>query len=251
MTYPYDPSGLVSPVFPKTDFAPIGALPANKTAVASDWNAFGQALEDIRAALRAVLNTNADVTLTTERVINVDASLGNRIIILPLAAFPVSLPLLIRKTDSTANTVEVRRQASDTVDSGTSIFLTLSSPGAVLAPNGSTAWRSYGNTVSAPAINAQSGTSYTLALADAQSLIIFSNAATITVTVPPNSSVAYPVGTRVDVSQGAAGKVTLAQGAGVTINSKSGNKSTAAQYVALSLFKTATNTWLLVGDLIA
>ena len=52
MTYPYDPSGLPAPIFPKSDFAPLGAGDPLKYVTAADWNAFGQALEDIRAALR-------------------------------------------------------------------------------------------------------------------------------------------------------------------------------------------------------
>lgn len=105
-------------------------------------------------------------------------------------------------------------------------------------------------------INAQTGTTYTFVLADGsgaggQPLVTLSNASAITATVPPNSSVAFPVGTQIDVAQLGAGKVTLAQGSGVTINSASGNKAISAQYVAVSLIKTATDTWLLIGSLIA
>jgi hypothetical protein len=71
------------------------------------------------------------------------------------------------------------------------------------------------------------------------------------VTVPANSSVAFPVGTQIDLAQIGAGKVTVAPASGVTINSKAGNKSIAAQYVGVSLFQTDTDTWLLLGDLIA
>ena len=98
-------------------------------------------------------------------------------------------------------------------------------------------------------INSQTGTSYTFVIGDEGLLVICTNASTIAATVPPNSSVAFSVGTRIDVAQGGAGKVTLTQGAGVTINSKSSNKSTNGQYVGVSLVKTATDTWLLFGDL--
>lgn len=70
------------------------------------------------------------------------------------------------------------------------------------------------------AVNTQTGTSYTFVAADAANIVTLNNAAAITVTVPPNSSVAFPIGTQIDVVQLGAGKVTLAQGAGVTINSK-------------------------------
>jgi hypothetical protein len=101
------------------------------------------------------------------------------------------------------------------------------------------------------AVNTQTGTTYTFALTDNGKLVTLSNAAAITATVPPNSSVAFPVGTQIDVVQIGAGKVTLAQGAGVTINSVSSNKSLSAQYAGGTLIKTATDTWLLTGSLIA
>jgi len=105
-------------------------------------------------------------------------------------------------------------------------------------------------------INAQTGTTYTFVLGDGKAaggdtVVTFGNAAATTVTVPPNSSVAFPTGTQIDCIQVGAGKVTLAQGAGVTINSKSSNKAIGAQYVGVSLIKTATDTWYLLGDLIA
>ena len=100
-------------------------------------------------------------------------------------------------------------------------------------------------------INSQTETSYTLALWDAWSMVTCNNASAITVTVPPNSSVAFPIGTQIDCAQLGAGKVTFAQWAGVTISSKGWNKSIWAQYVGVSLKKIGTDTWFLFGDLIA
>ena len=100
-------------------------------------------------------------------------------------------------------------------------------------------------------INAQTGTTYTLVLADAGKLITTSNASPITVTVPPNGAVAFPVGTRIDILSIGAGLTTLAQGSGVTISSKGSNKKLTAQGSAASLIKTDTNIWWLVGDLSA
>jgi hypothetical protein len=100
-------------------------------------------------------------------------------------------------------------------------------------------------------INFQTSTTYTLQLTDAGNVVDCSNASAITVTVPPNTSVAFDVGTQIEVMQGGAGKVTLAQGSGVTINSKGSNKACAAQYVGVTLLKTATDTWRLMGDLTA
>ena len=105
--------------------------------------------------------------------------------------------------------------------------------------------------------NNQVGTTYTTVLSDgsytgnAGALVTFTNAATQTVTIPPNSTVAYPVGTTLQLVQLGTGKVTIAPDSGVTINSNGGLKSIAAQYVVVTLIKTATNTWLLIGSLIA
>lgn len=104
-------------------------------------------------------------------------------------------------------------------------------------------------------INAQSGTTYTFVLTDGASqgghpLVTGTNASAQTYTVPPNSSVAYPIGDQVDVCQLGAGKLTISPGSGVTLNSLGANLSIGGQYVCVSLVKTATNTWIVIGNLI-
>lgn len=100
--------------------------------------------------------------------------------------------------------------------------------------------------------NAQTGTTYTLVLTDADKLVTLSNASAITMTVPPNSSVAFPIGTRVDLAQLGAGQVTVAQGAGVTINKPSTQGlKLVGQYSEATLTKYATDTWLLAGHITA
>jgi len=98
-------------------------------------------------------------------------------------------------------------------------------------------------------INAQTGTSYTLALSDAGQFVTLSNASAITLTVPPNSSVAFPVSTVINLAQTGAGQVTVAPGSGVTIDSYDGHTNLAGEYASGTLKKTATNTWLLMGNL--
>jgi len=105
-----------------------------------------------------------------------------------------------------------------------------------------------GNVVSQVGINAQTGTTYTTVLADQSKLVTLNNASAIALTIPANSSVAYPVGTQIDLSQFGAGQVTVAGASGVTVNSASGLKLR-AQYSSASCVKVDTDTWLLVGDL--
>lgn len=107
-----------------------------------------------------------------------------------------------------------------------------------------------GNVIAQSAINAQTGTTYTTVLADASKLVTLSNASAITLTIPANSSVAYPVGTKIDLAQIGAGQVTVAGAGGVTVNATP-SLSFRAQYSAATCIKTATDTWLLVGDLAA
>lgn len=100
-------------------------------------------------------------------------------------------------------------------------------------------------------INAQTGTTYTLALTDGYAngnfpFLTSSNASSQTITVPPNSSVAFPVGDEVDLSQQGAGSVTIMPGAGVTVNSAHGN-TLSTQYTNAFLVKMGTDLWTLFG----
>ena len=97
--------------------------------------------------------------------------------------------------------------------------------------------------------NAQTGTSYTLVSGDVNKLVTASNASAITITVPPS---VYSANDVINVAQIGAGQVTFAQGSGVTITSTGGTSSAPklrAQYSAASVICTASNTFLIVGDL--
>ena len=98
-------------------------------------------------------------------------------------------------------------------------------------------------------LNAQTGTTYTLVLTDSAKFVTLSNASAITATVPPNSSVAFPTGTQVNLMQLGAGQVTVAAGAGVTLRSAGTLVKTSAQYAVATLLKIDTDTWVLVGNL--
>jgi len=98
-------------------------------------------------------------------------------------------------------------------------------------------------------LNAQTGTAYTLALVDGGALVTLSNASPVTLTIPANGTVAFPVGTQVDLAQVGAGQVTVAAAGGVTLQSAGSQVKLTGQYSAGTLVKLATNTWLLAGDL--
>lgn len=95
-------------------------------------------------------------------------------------------------------------------------------------------------------INTQT-VSYTLVLADKGKLVTINNASANTLTVPPNSSVNFPVRSRVDIGSLGAGICTVTAGAGVTILSSNGLKLR-AQNSGGTLVQLTTDTWWLNGD---
>ena len=101
------------------------------------------------------------------------------------------------------------------------------------------------------ALNAQTGTSYTTVLGDDGKLVTCDNASSITLTIPPNGTVAYGIGTQINIMQLGAGQVTIAPGAGVTIRSAGSKLKTSAQYAVATCVKIASDTWVAVGNLTA
>lgn len=88
---------------------------------------------------------------------------------------------------------------------------------------------------------------YTLLITDAGKELICTNASAMTITVPPNSSVPFPVGTTIPVFQDGAGTVTFIAGAGVTINSRDAILVIGGQYTGAVLEQTAADVWRLYG----
>lgn len=100
------------------------------------------------------------------------------------------------------------------------------------------------------AINAQTGTTYTAVLTDDGKLVTCDNGSAITFTIPTNASVAFGVGTQINIMQLGAGQVTIA-GAGVTFRSEGSKLKTKGQYAVATCCKIATDTWVVVGNLSA
>jgi hypothetical protein len=97
----------------------------------------------------------------------------------------------------------------------------------------------------------QKTASYTLSTLDHRDdLIEMGSSSALTLTIPLNSSIAYPVGTSFDILQTGTGQVTIAGAAGVTVNATPGLKLR-TQWSSATLFKRAENTWVVYGDLTA
>ena len=116
-----------------------------------------------------------------------------------------------------------------------------------------------GGTTSASAaliLNAQTGTTYTFVLADAENkLVTASNAAAQTYSIPTNANAAFPTGSQINIIQIGAGQVTInAVTSGTTTVSSNGATSTApklrGQYSSATLIKVGTDTWYVVGDIV-
>jgi hypothetical protein len=106
-----------------------------------------------------------------------------------------------------------------------------------------------GSSSSVLGIKARNGTTYTLVAGDLNDLVTLNNASAITLTIPPS---VFSANDAINIAQIGAGQVTFAQGAGVTIHS-TGASATApkcrAQYSAATVICTASNTFLVIGDL--
>lgn len=100
-----------------------------------------------------------------------------------------------------------------------------------------------------PTVNAQTGTTYTLVIGDGGNIVTMSNGSAQTLTIPPNSSVAFPVGTILTVIMLGAGTTSIQGGSGVTLNGVStGTGAISARYSGAALLKIATDTWVLSGN---
>lgn len=99
--------------------------------------------------------------------------------------------------------------------------------------------------------NIQTGTSYTLVLTDAGKIIEMQNGGANIVYIPLNSSVAFPIGTEIQVLQFGAGQTTITPVSGVTTKSKSNQVKIGNQYTGVTLVKRGTNDWYIIGNLTA
>jgi hypothetical protein len=96
--------------------------------------------------------------------------------------------------------------------------------------------------------------SYTAVLANNGQLVTMSVASANTFSIPTNASVAFPIGTQINVIQIGAGQTTIqAVTAGTTTISSTGATSTApklrAQFSSATCIKVNTDLWYVVGDI--
>lgn len=89
--------------------------------------------------------------------------------------------------------------------------------------------------------------SYTLVIGDAGKVVEMNSSSALDLTVPPNSSVAFDIGTVIELYAMGTGTVTVVEGSGVTVRN-AGDLD--GQYATASLRKRATDEWVLSGELV-
>lgn len=97
--------------------------------------------------------------------------------------------------------------------------------------------------------NAQTGTTYTLVASDSAKFVTTSNAAAVTVTIPPS---VFAAGEIINVQSIGVGLTSFVAGAGVTITSTGATAAAPvlrARYSACSIICTASNVFTVIGDI--
>jgi hypothetical protein len=141
--------------------------------------------------------------------------------------------------DSNPSLVVSQVSASSTGD-----ILRLSKAGVIQA---SVATDGIANFTGTPS-NAQTG-DYTLVLADKGRVLRINSSSNRTVTIPLNSSVAFPIDTEIAILRYGTGTVSISPTSGVTLNSKNSETKISGQYGSVALKKIGENEWVLVGSL--
>ena len=221
-------------------------------------------LSDTRTPSDAsVTDAKINGTLSQNKITNLSSDLSAKApLVSPALTGTPTAPTATSGTNTTqiATTAFVQTAVSDLVASAPSTLNTLNELAAALGNDAN-----YATTVTAAlatkatkteldaatltSFNAQAS-NYTLALSDATNMVEQTSSSANTVTIPTNASVAFPIGTAIDIFQRGTGQTTIAAAAGVTVLVTPGLKLR-AQYSAATAVKRDTNTWIVTGDLTA
>lgn len=175
----------------------------------------------------------------------------------------IDLSNVLLETDFTAKGDLLSASANDTLS-----ILSVGTNGQVLTANSATAsgleWSTpdvtltnsvtlTNKTLTAPIINLSINpqtAAYQLVLSDNGKMVEVSSASDVTLTIPTNASQGFATGAQITILQTSTGQVTIAGDTGVTVNGTPGLKLR-AQWSSAVCIKRATNSWVVLGDLVA
>jgi len=224
------------------------------TDLPADFEVFGQAVDtdfvDLLGGttgqvLSKTTNTDLDFTWVTPQVgditaVNVTAPITGGgtagAVTIGVDAGTTSAAGVVQLSTSTSSTSTVLAATPSAVKSAYDLATTANTTANAAQP-------------AALTLNAQTGTTYTLIASDATKLVTLTNAAAITLTLPPS---VFTTGQQINLAQLGAGQVTFAAGVGVTIVSTGATAAApkiSKQYGAATAICTASNTFLVVGSL--
>lgn len=100
-------------------------------------------------------------------------------------------------------------------------------------------------------VEEEPGTTYTLTLEDADhKWKSLDNVGAITLTIPPQSSVAWPADTYIEIMQASSGQIAFAEGAGVTILvNENLTRYTNGIYAVAAVKRLEEDVWVVFGNL--
>jgi hypothetical protein len=210
-------------------------------------------------------------TITTSGTISIDntvvtltgtQTLENKTLTSPVISSIVNTGTL---TLPTSTDTLVGRSTTDTLTNKTLTSPVINTPDIILSTSSSTTdarifWDSTNKKIkvgngslsldftSSNIIQNQQIASYTLVLTDKDKMVEMSVGSANNLTVPPESSVNFPVGSQITILQTNTGQTTIVADSGVTVNATPGLKLR-AQWSSVVLVKRASDTWVALGDL--
>ena len=106
------------------------------------------------------------------------------------------------------------------------------------------------NDIAALQINAQTGTTYTLALTDAAKVVTLTNASPITLSINTDANVNFAIGTQILLYQGGAGQITVSATTPgtTTVRAQGSRNKSGGQYAVIGVMKMAANEWVVFGN---
>ena len=221
---------------------------------------------DIQAALRLYHYGDYAYTSSNSNTANlVNPSIAYTINSLQTQISAIDLSTALLKTDFAAKGDLLSASANDTLS-----VLSVGSNGTVLTANSASAsglaWTTpdvtltnsatlTNKTLTAPVINLSINpqtVAYELVLADNGKMVEVSSASAVTLSIPTNANQAFATGAQITILQTSTGQVTIAatDAGTTTVNGTPGLKLR-AQWSSAVCIKRATDSWVVLGDLVA